>query len=169
VDVGAVDGDSDAAILLGLEPATGYVFRVRAVRGGAFSDYSNEARVTTPALPLPCLNDGRTLCLRDGRFRARVRWTAPDGRAGTASVMPVPASDSGIFWFFSPDNLELLVKVLDGCAVNGHYWLFTGPATNVQYVLTVTDTLTGKARVYFQPQGGALQGLSDNEAFGDCP
>ncbi|HSG41364.1 MAG TPA: fibronectin type III domain-containing protein [Thermoanaerobaculia bacterium] len=169
VDVGAVDGDSNAAILLGLDPATSYVFRVRAVRGGAFSGYSNEARATTPTLPLPCLNDGRTLCLRDGRFRARVRWAAPDGRSGLGSVMPVPSGDSGIFWFFSPDNLELLVKVLDGCEGNGHYWVFTGPATNLQYVLTVTDTLTGKTRVYFQPQGASLQGLSDNLAFGDCP
>ncbi|HEV2846836.1 MAG TPA: fibronectin type III domain-containing protein, partial [Thermoanaerobaculia bacterium] len=170
VDIGAVDGDSGAAILLGLEPATSYVFRVRAARGGAFSDYSNEARATTPTLPLPCqTGDGRTLCLRDGRFRARVRWTAPDGQSASGSVMPVAANDSGLFWFFSPDNLELLVKVLDGCAENGHYWVFTGPATSVQYVLTVTDTLTGKARVYFHPQGAPPRGLSDNEAFGDCP
>lgn len=169
VDVGAVDGDSGAAILLGLEPGTSYVFRVRGVRGGAFSEYSNEARAVTPVLPAPCLADGRTLCLRGGRFRARVRWTTSDGQSASGSVMPVAANDSGLFWFFSPDNLELLVKVVDGCAANGRYWVFTGPATNVQYVLTVTDTLTGKARVYFQPQGASAQGLSDNEAFGDCP
>jgi Fibronectin type III domain len=168
VDVGSVSGGSGGAILLGLEPGTGYVFRVRAVRGGAFSAYSNEARVTTPTLPSPCLPTSQTLCLRDGRFRVRVQWKAPDGSAGTGQVMPVASGDSGLFWFFSPDNLELLVKVLDACGENGHYWVFTGPATQVQYLLTVTDTLTGKTRAYLQPQG-ASQGLSDNQAFGDCP
>ncbi len=169
VDVGSVSGGSGGAILLGLEPGAGYVFRVRAVRGGAFSDYSNEARVTTPTLPSPCLPTSQTLCLRDGRFRVRVQWKAPDGSAGTGQVMPVAAGDSGLFWFFSPDNLELLVKVLDACDENGHYWVFTGPATQIQYLLTVTDTLTGRTRTYFQPQGAAAQGLSDSQAFGDCP
>lgn len=168
-DVGAVSGDAGAAILLGLEPATGYVFRVRAVRGGVFSDYSNEARATTPALSLPCVPSSQTLCLRDGRFRVRVRWKAPDGRSGPGQVMPVASGDSGLFWFFSPDNLELLVKVLDGCDENGHYWVFTGPATQLQHLLTVTDTLTGETRAYFQPQGAPSQGgLSDDRAFGDC-
>jgi hypothetical protein len=77
--------------------------------------------------------------------------------------------DSGLFWFVSPDNLEILVKVLDGCSGNGRRWVFVGPATNSQYVLTVTDTLTGNVRVYFNPQGVSPRAVTDTEAFDACP
>ncbi|MEO6196219.1 MAG: fibronectin type III domain-containing protein [Thermoanaerobaculia bacterium] len=167
-DVGAVPAGSREAEVQGLQPATAYVFRIRAGRSGTFSDYSNEAAVTTFAVPGPCVADAQTLCL-GGRFRVRAAWKAADGRAGAASVLPVPSRDSGILWFVSPDNLELLVKVLDGCADNGRHWIFTGPATNLQYLLTVTDTRTGKVRVYFNPQGVTPQAVTDTLAFAGCP
>ena len=167
-DVGAVPAGSKEAEVQGLQPATAYAFRIRAGRSGTFSEYSREAAVTTFAVPGPCVADAQTLCL-GGRFRARAVWKAADGQTGAASVLPVPSRDSGILWFVSPDNLELLVKVLDGCADNGRHWIFTGPATNVQYLLTVTDTHTGKVRVYFNPQGVTPRAVTDTLAFAGCP
>jgi hypothetical protein len=29
--------------------------------------------------------------------------------------------------------------MIDGCGLNGHYWVFAGGLTNVKVVLTVTD------------------------------
>ena len=167
-DVGAVPGASRGALVQGLQPASAYVFRVRAARAGVFSEYSNEAEVPTTAVPGPCVSDAQTLCVA-GRFRARAQWKAADGRSGVASVQTVPAGNSGLLWFTSPDSLELLVKVLDGCAENGHHWVFLGPATNLQYLLTVTDTSTGQARVYFNPQGVSPQAVTDTYAFEGCP
>jgi hypothetical protein len=167
-DVGAVPAGSSAALLQGLLPATAYVFRVRAGRAGVFSGYSNEAAATTSAVPGPCVADTRTLCL-GGRFRVRASWRTLDRRAGEASVLPVPSADSGLLWFVSPDHLEILVKVLDRCARNGRYWVFIGPATNAQSLLTVTDTRTGKVRVYFTPAGNSPQAVTDTAAFADCP
>jgi hypothetical protein len=168
VDVGGLPANSSAALVQGLLPATGYVFRVRAGRAGTFSAYSSEARAATFAVPGPCVADARTLCLRD-RFRLQADWRAAGGKADTASVLPVPAKDSGLFWFASPDNLELLVKVLDGCDQNGHYWVFAGPATDLQFLLTVTDTRTGRVKVYFNPLGVAARAVTDSAAFADCP
>jgi len=167
-DVGAVPGVYRSALVQGLQPATAYVFRVRVSRGGVLSEHSNEAAVTTTAVPGPCVEDAQTLCVA-GRFRARAEWKAPDGRAGVASVLPVPSGGSGLLWFVSPDSLDLLVKVLDGCAGNGHHWLFVGPANNLQYLLTVTDTQTGQVRVYFNPQGVSPQAVTDTYAFEGCP
>ena len=166
-DVGAVPAGSQEAEVQGLQPATAYAFRIRAGRSGTFSEYSREAAVTTFAVPGPCVADAQTLCL-GGRFRVRAAWKA-GGQTGAASVLPVPSRDSGILWFVSPDNLELLVKVLDGCADNGRHWIFTGPATNVQYLLTVTDTRTGQVRVYFNPQGVSPRAVTDTYAFEGCP
>lgn len=77
--------------------------------------------------------------------------------------------DSGLFWFFSADNWELLVKVLDGCLVNGHHWVFAAATTNVEYTLKVTDTLSGSFQVYFNPPGNAADAIIDTAAFATCP
>jgi hypothetical protein len=73
-------------------------------------------------------------------------------------------ADTGFFWFFDPANLELAVKVLDGTAVNGHFWVFFGALTDVRYIVTVFDTRTGAVRNYSNPQG-QLCGQADVAAF----
>ena len=70
---------------------------------------------------------------------------------------------------FAPESWELLVKVLDGCAVNGRHWVFAAATTNVHYVLTVTDTSTGRSRRYENPSGVTSPAITDTETFSDCP
>ncbi|MFY9823681.1 MAG: fibronectin type III domain-containing protein [Thermoanaerobaculia bacterium] len=168
VEVGAVAADSTQALVQGLLPATAYSFRVRASRSGTFSEYSNVASLATDAPPGPCLASGTALCIH-GRFQVGVAWKASSSSFGAGQVMPVASADSGLFWFTSPDNLELLVKVLDGCSLNHHYWVYTGPATDAQLTLTVIDTQTGKVRVYVNPLGVAAGATTDTEAFATCP
>src|SRR6185436_8700019 len=71
----------------------------------------------------------------------------------------------GYFWFFSPTNVEAVVKVLDGRGVNGHVWVFYGALSNVDYTITVTDTETGVTRRYHNPQG-QLASVGDTKGFG---
>lgn len=168
VDVGAVAADSTQALIQGLQPATAYSFRVRASRSGTFSDYSNVASLATDAPPGPCVATGTALCIH-GRFQVSVAWKASSSAFGAGQVMPVSSADSGLFWFTSPDNLELLVKVLDGCSLNQRFWVYTGPATDAQLTLTVIDTQSGKVRVYFNPLGTAAGTTTDTEAFATCP
>jgi hypothetical protein len=111
----------------------------------------------------PCSADARGLCLRDSRFRVSVSWIAPDGRRGSGQAVPL-TSDSGYFWFFNAENVELVVKVLDGRSVNGHHWVFYGALSNVAYTVTVTDTETGIVRTYENPQGN-LASFADTSAF----
>ncbi|HEV8241591.1 MAG TPA: Kazal-type serine protease inhibitor [Thermoanaerobaculia bacterium] len=93
------------------------------------------------------------LCLGGGRFEATLAYSDPRrGLAGTGVAVPLTA-DSGYFWFFAASNLEVLVKVLDGRAFNGHYWVFWGGVTDVGFHLTVHDTVTGAARTYDSPAG----------------
>lgn len=103
------------------------------------------------------------LLLQDERFRIDVVWRTPDGRSGTA-VGSSLTSESGTLWFFNPENLELFVKVLDGRAVNGHFWLFFAGLSNLEFDLTVTDTETGASRSYQSPQG-AFASQVDIELF----
>jgi hypothetical protein len=105
-----------------------------------------------------------TLCLLGGRLRVEVDWhDQHNGGSGTGKA--VPGTDkSGFFWFFNPDNLELVVKALDGTTVNGHLWVFYGALSDVEYTITVTDTTTGAAVPYHNPPG-EICGGADTEAF----
>jgi hypothetical protein len=59
--------------------------------------------------------------------------------------------------------------VLDGCALNGRWWVFAGGLTNVGVTLTVTDTQTGEFRTYTSPIGVPFAPLQDTTAFANCP
>ena len=58
-----------------------------------------------------------------------------------------------------------MVKVVEGCAVNDHFWLFASGLTDVEVLITVTDTTTGRTRRYFNPQGKAFAPVQDVGAF----
>jgi hypothetical protein len=116
----------------------------------------------------PCTPDDTTLCLNRGRFAVEVSWQAFDGGSGVGRTVDVGADDSGLFWFFEEANWEMLVKVLDGCGVNGHYWVFAAATTSVAFTLTVTDTATDTVVTYVNSLGQASPAITDAEAFPTC-
>lgn len=150
----------------GLRSETPYTFRLRADGREGF-EYSEEASATTGGYSGPCRVGDGFLCLREGRFEARVHWTNPDvpDDFGSGVAIPVEISDeSGLFWFFDPENVELVVKVLDGRVLNGKYWVFYGALSDVEYWITVRDTVSGLNRTYHNPPK-QLGGQRDLEAF----
>jgi len=116
----------------------------------------------------PCYDTPQNLCLNEGRFSVAVDWHDFHGNSGVGRALEYRADDSGIFWFFNDDNWEMLVKVLDGCAINGHYWVFSAATTNVGYTLYVTDTLTGVRWQYTNPLGMSSPAITDTFAFDTC-
>lgn len=118
------------------------------------------------APPATCVPEPTVLCLLGGRFQVELAWTVASGATGFGQVVPgIAPENSGLLWFFAPANWELLVKVLDGCAVNGHYWVFAAATTDVGTKLTVVDTETGAARSYANPLGQPAAPIQDTQAF----
>jgi photosystem II stability/assembly factor-like uncharacterized protein len=117
----------------------------------------------SPPLATSCKASDTVLCLENGRFALQIHWTLQDGTAGDAHPSPL-TDESGGFWFFSPESVELVVKAIDGGAVNGRFWIFGGALTNVAYTLTVTEVATGSVRAYTNPQGH-LASFADTNAF----
>jgi hypothetical protein len=111
-----------------------------------------------------CTGSDQSLCLNQGRFQVRVDFVDPrTGGTGQGRAVPL-TDDTGTVWFFDPANLELMIKVLDARGVNGHFWVFYGALSDVEYTITVTDTATGAARTYHNAAHHLASG-SDVTAF----
>ncbi|HEX6901640.1 MAG TPA: hypothetical protein VF789_18070 [Thermoanaerobaculia bacterium] len=94
---------------------------------------------------------GPFLCLGGNRFRAEVTWK--NGAVAAPAQAVSVSGSTGYFWFLGAQNVELMVKVLDGRAVNGSFWVYYGGLTNLEYTLTVTDMATGAVKTYANPAG----------------
>ena len=104
-------------------------------------------------------------CVFGDRFRAEVTWEDFEGQTGQGFGVSL-SSTTGTFWFFREENVELVVKVLDGRDFNDHHWLFWGGLSNVKYTLTVTDLVSGRQQIVENPLGSLASGGNIN-AFPD--
>ncbi|HVT15321.1 MAG TPA: NBR1-Ig-like domain-containing protein [Thermoanaerobaculia bacterium] len=143
-------------------PAT-YSTRWQMLREGVawFGDQLTQEVTVNPA---PSAKE-RTLALLGGRFAVTVSWH--DGQSGNAGFgRAVPGTDeTGTFWFFSAQNTELVVKILDARVVNNRFWLFYGALSDVEYWVTATDLVRGTVARYYNPPGN-LCGKADTDTFG---
>jgi hypothetical protein len=114
-----------------------------------------------------CVPSASRLCLAGNRFSVEVEWTVPSLGSGAGQAVPL-TGDTGVFWFFASSNLELTVKVLDGRAVNRHFWIFFGGLSDVAYSLKVTDLQTGLQETYQNPRG-RFASVADVVAFNPEP
>jgi hypothetical protein len=119
--------------------------------------------MTIVASPSGGCADPKVVCLSNNRFSVRVTWkTSSDSGTGT----PIKFTpDSGLFWFFGSDNIEVLLKVLNACSYNNRYWIFAAATTDVEYTITVTDTLTGRVKTYFHAGGSPAPAITDTDAI----
>jgi len=112
-----------------------------------------------------CAADEWTRCLGDSRYAVTVDWRGAGGESGRGRVAPAGTNESGMFRFFDASNWEVLIKVLDGCEVNGHAWVFGASTTDLGYVIRVTDTATGAVKEYRNEPGTPAPAITDVKAF----
>ena len=117
-----------------------------------------------------CLPDDHTLCLNNDRFAVTAEYQqSPLGATFQATAVHLTA-DTGYFWFFDPNNVELVTKVLNGCGSNDAYWVFAAGLTNLGVTLTVTDLQSGPLmKTYENPIGTPFAPIQDTGAFRTCP
>lgn len=122
----------------------------------------------SPPTPPACTADAQTACLSNGRFKVLATFDAGSIGAGPAHITEL-SSNTAVLWFFSSSNIEAVVKLLDGCGVNGHYWVFAGGLTNVKVTLAITDTTTQTEKTYQNPANTTFAPIQDVRAFATCP
>lgn len=171
-DVRALPGD--VAALLGLSSSS-----MEASSGPGQPDVVRLAAAPLPSTGLDqrsesagaCESSAERLCLLENRFSVEVRFIDPNiadpaaDPEGAAVVLPsLTTENTGFFWFFNQENVELAVKALDGRAINGKFWLLYGALSDVEYEITVTDTATGESKTY-RNEAGSVCGEIDTGAF----
>ncbi len=114
-----------------------------------------------------CTPEADTLCIQGGRFRVTVSWEDKAGAQGDGQATSLTA-DTGYFWFFDHSNVEIVVKILDGCTLNDRFWVFAGGLTDVEAKIRVEDTATGQVRTYFNAQDQKFAPIQDTSAFATC-
>lgn len=142
--------------------------------GGSDTSFGTPGAVTTGTQPTvtsgigspsTCTPSASTLCLQPGGdiIKVEVNWkNGTQTGVGTGGFLPNTAQ-GGYFTFFNAVDTDLMVKALDGRAINGRYWIFTGSLTNVEYWVTFTDTTSGRWVSLHNPAGNdcgaAITGL----------
>jgi hypothetical protein len=140
-------------------PEGNYVVQV--IDGDGFLRASSRLHVYSS---LECVPSETALCLQHGLFRVEATWRTATAQ-GVAKAHP-ETDDTGALWFFAPENLELLVKVLNGCqGLPPMHWVFAAGLTNVEVELTVTNMVTKQTRRYRNPLNRPFVPIQDTAAF----
>ncbi len=122
-----------------------------------------------------CGMSGNALCLLGGRFLATVQ--AVDPRTGRLEV-GTALSQTDRWGYFSLPGFtgdaafpEILVKMADATSLGGGFWLFHTGLTDLQYTLSILDTVTGRQKSYQNDRSDpqSLCGGADTTTFKDVP
>ncbi|MDX1582534.1 MAG: serine protease, partial [Thermoanaerobaculia bacterium] len=108
----------------------------------------------------PCVPDETTACLLGDRFKATLRYRAAFDNQPVDSIAPVkpvtgfadPNFETAFFYFNSPNNIEVMLKMLDQGNTNSQgqptIAVLFGTATPLRAEITITDTERGTTRIY---------------------
>ncbi len=110
-------------------------------------------------VPGDCTADEATACLNNGRFTVQL--------TGSDEPIPLVGTESGDTAGFMAEDVTGWVRVLDGCDVTEHFWVFAAASTGVDFDLIVTDTATNET--FTSPLATPAQAVTDTSAFATCP
>ena len=170
-DAPASEGTQALISLAGNEAGVKSVFAEAVMCNVTIAGCRDAFALKSNVLPLPvaanegCSFGGSALCL-ENRFSVTARFHTD---AGSSPAHPVQMTkESGYFWFFGPQNAEVVVKIVDACGFTSNFWFFAAGMTDVGVDLVVLDTKTGAVRRYSSPAGSAFKAIQDTNAFAGC-
>ena len=150
--------NTTSADVTGLTPGGRYDFRVRSFNDTGRSP-SNTVTIVLPSTDYTDCVPTEPLITFDHGYAVSMCVEYLEGGVGPivkedAKNYGLDSDESGILYFFDRDNAEVLVKVLDACAVNQHRWVFVAPVTDLAFNLYVDETATGERWEHRNPRGG---------------
>ena len=105
----------------------------------------------------PLLVQSEQAILSGGRIAVEVAWKSQYTKDGGYARSVAQGDSASYFYFTSPDNAEVFVKVLDFGATSP-YVLFYAGLTDYEYTVTFTNLATGKQLSFNKPAGSYAGG-----------
>lgn len=152
-----VPADTESADIGGLVSGGRYDFRVRAWNRSGGRNSGTSTIVLGAAEFTDCVPSEALITFEHGYTVSMcIEYQNQDGETVKADAQNygLDSRESGLLYFFDRDNAEVLVKVLDACAVNGHRWVFVAPVTTLAFNLRVDESGSGRSWTHRNPRGG---------------
>ncbi len=119
-----------------------------------------------------CARAADRVCLA-GDYAVAVDYMDSAGNWVRGAPQKKLSESAAVFYFFDPDNAEVLVKLLDACGLTGHRWLYSAPATDLAYRVTVYTPVDGVPHEWTANAGSgaadtrftSVWAITDTEAF----
>jgi hypothetical protein len=73
------------------------------------------------------------------------------------------------FWFFPPSNLDGISRIINAPGRFNAFWVFSAGTTDVEYNISVTNTVGKTVNTFTNPLGQPSQPITDTQAFATCP
>lgn len=128
--------------------------------------------VGSPIAPRLCVPGANTVCLVDGRFEVKIDYLnqfanppAPGSMLGGKLLPGLQNPDTATYGFGSAQAIESVVRIQDTRPFGlTRFDVYVGGMSDVEYTVTVTDTVKGTVRQYRNPPG-AVGGIVDRGSF----
>jgi hypothetical protein len=100
-----------------------------------------------------CTEDAFTMCLIGGRYRVTSHWRNQYAGGATATLSKAKLTDAtGAFWIADASTYEYMIRIQAGQS-NGRSWIAIPTFTDVEFWITVTDTINGQSKEYHSVPG----------------
>jgi VWFA-related protein len=103
-----------------------------------------------------CKSNATTLCLAGKRFQVEATWKDAKGKVTSAKGTALTGNTG--YFSFAGSSLDVVVKIVDGVSINGHFWAFYGGLVSPEYTVKITDPATGRVKIFTNPQGRFTSG-----------
>lgn len=101
----------------------------------------------------PCTEDAFTMCLVNGRYRVTSHWRNQFAGGATANLSKARLTDTtGAFWIADANTYEYMIRFQPGQS-NGRTWIAIPTFTDVEFFVSVTDTIGGQSKEYHSNPG----------------
>ena len=100
-----------------------------------------------------CTENSLVMCLVGGRYSVTSYWKDQYAGGATANLNKTRLTDAiGAFWLFNEGTLEYLIRI-NTATDNGRAWISIASFTDVEFWVTVQDTVNGQAQIYHSLPG----------------
>ena len=120
-----------------------------------------------PPPPPTCVETATASCINQ-RFKVEATW---ETKTGSGPARRIAVAGNAVALAFGPTaSMDLVVKVVNDCAINHRFSVLIGGPNFARVTIKVTDTKANKVKTYSSPRvGKPFQMIQDLAAFATCP